>query len=193
MTPSEGPQELRAHSSHTSPRPRSDFGRAEHRYVELVANVENRLPRYGKRPLPAERHLPGRTPRPAAFGAAVGRGGEAFDPASWWTCEDFLHGVDLWNHRFFWEAHEAWEEPWRAAGRDTAAGRALQGLILLAASAVKHELGARGPAKRLAARGARLLSETRSSQPRFDAHALAAAVVAWVAGARPTPPLLRLV
>ena len=157
-----------------------------------MANAEDGLPRYGKRPLPSERHLPGRTPRPPASAAAAGRRGEGFDPAVWWTCEDFLHGVDLWNRGFFWEAHEAWEEPWRAAGRDTAAGRALQGLILLAAAAVKHELGARAPGRRLAARGARLLSEGPPSRPGFDPRAFAVAVVMWVGGARAAPPLLRL-
>jgi len=115
-----------------------------------------------------------------------------FEPASWWTCGDFLHGIDLWNRRFFWEAHEAWEEPWRAAGRDTPVGRVLQGLILLAACAVKHELGADGPARRLAARGARLVREARAPQPGFDAPAFAAAVEAWVSAARAAPPLLRL-
>jgi hypothetical protein len=147
-------------------------------------------PRYSRRPLPAERHLPGRTPR--SLGA--GRHGAAadVDPRAWETCEAFLHGADLWNRRFFWEAHEAWEEVWRAAGRDSHAGRFLQGLILLAAAAVKRELGAPEPAARLAARGARRLAEARVARPRFEAADFAAAVEAWVRGAREASPLLRL-
>lgn len=159
---------------------------------DAATHADDALPRYGSRPLPAQRYLPGRTPRPLALEAAPRRAAHAFDPAAWWTCKDFLEGIDLWNHRFFWEAHEAWEEPWRAAGRDTALGRFLQGLILLAAGALKHELGAPGPARRLAARGARLLGEARPPQPPFDAPAFAAAALAWVDGARSTPPLLRL-
>jgi uncharacterized protein len=145
------------------------------------------LPRYASRALPAQRHLPGRTPRPAAP-EPVAR----FDPAAWWASEDFRHGVDLWNRRFFWEAHEAWEAPWRAAGRDTSVGRFLQGLILLAAAAVKHELGAAGPAQRLAARGARRVREAPGAAPPFAAAGFGAEVERWVAGARPAPPLLRL-
>jgi hypothetical protein len=147
-------------------------------------------PRYSRRPLPAERHLPGRTPRPLG----AGRHGAAadVDPGAWESSEAFLHGADLWNRRFFWEAHEAWEEVWRAAGRDSHAGRFLQGLILLAAAAVKHELGAPGPAARLAARGGRRLAEARVSHPRFEAAEFAAAVEAWVRGARAIPPRIRL-
>jgi hypothetical protein len=146
--------------------------------------------RYASRPLPRWRHLPGRTPRPVEAAPRVPPA--RFDPAAWWSCEDFRYGADLWNRRFFWEAHEAWETPWRAAGRGTSLGRFLQGLILLAAAAVKHEVGARGPARRLGARGARRLREARGVEPPFDAPAFAAAVEAWVAGARATPPRLRL-
>ena len=86
-----------------------------------------------------------------------------------------------------------WEEPWRGAGRDSVVGRFLQGLILLAAAAVKHELGAAEPARRLAARGARQVrSEAHEAGARFDAPAFAAAVERWVAGDRSAPPLLRL-
>jgi hypothetical protein len=111
---------------------------------------------------------------------------------AWWTREDFLRGAELWNRRLYWEAHEAWEAPWRAAGRETPLGRFLQGLILLAAAGVKHERGAPGPARRLAARGARRLRDAGVPGPPFDALAFAKAVEAWVGGARSAPPRLRL-
>jgi hypothetical protein len=58
---------------------------------------------------------------------------------------------------------------------------------------VKHERGAAGPARRLAARGARRLGEAGAAQPGcFDARAFAAAVESWVGGGRPTPPRLEL-
>jgi chemotaxis protein methyltransferase CheR len=106
--------------------------------------------------------------------------------------EAFRRGAALWNRRAFFEAHEAWEEPWRAAGRHSEAGRFLQGLILLAAAGVKHERGALGPARRLAARGALRLREAPDLLPGFDALGFAAAVESWVAGARTEPPRLRL-
>lgn len=154
-----------------------------------AAPAGDAVPRYADRPLPAQRHLPGRTPRPQIVSGAHPA---PFDPRAPWRCEAFLHGVDLWNHRFFWEAHEAWEEPWRAAGRESRDGRVLQGLILLAAAAVKREVGAAAPARRLAARGARRLAAPPGVAPPFDARAFAAGVEAWVAGAAAAPPLLRL-
>jgi hypothetical protein len=107
-----------------------------------------------------------------------------------WTSEGFRRGAELWNRGRFWEAHEAWEEPWRAAGRHTAAGRFLQGLILLAAAGVKRQGGAQAVARRLAARGARRL---RDAQPGigFDASAFAAEVERWVEGALASPPRLQ--
>ncbi len=44
----------------------------------------------------------------------------------------FRRGVDLFNARKFWEAHEAWEELWLAAESDLV--QFLQGLIQLAAA-----------------------------------------------------------
>ena len=102
---------------------------------------------------------------------------------------DFRHGAELWNRGLYWEAHEAWEGPWRAAGRHTPGGRFFQGLILLAAAAVKHERGASGTARRLAARGARAIAGAHAAMPPFDAPAFAAAVERWVDGARPAPPI----
>src|SRR5687767_7126400 len=106
-----------------------------------------------------------------------------------WRSEGFRRGAELWNRGRFWEAHEAWEEPWRAAGRHTPAGRFLQGLILLAAAGVKRQGGAQAVARRLAARGARRLAGEQAV-PGFDAPAFAADVERWVEGALPAPPRL---
>jgi hypothetical protein len=108
-----------------------------------------------------------------------------------WRSEGFRRGAELWNRGRYWEAHEAWEAPWRAAGRHSAAGRFLQGLILLAAAGVKRQGGAQAVARRLAARGARRL-RAADGVPGFDAPAFAADVQRWVDGAAPTPPRLRL-
>lgn len=43
-----------------------------------------------------------------------------------------LEGIDHFNARRFWEAHEAWEDIWRAAAGDER--QFLQGLIQLAAA-----------------------------------------------------------
>ena len=45
------------------------------------------------------------------------------------------------NEGFSWEAHEAWEQFWHALGRTTPEARFVQGLIHLAAAAVKIREG----------------------------------------------------
>ena len=49
----------------------------------------------------------------------------------------FLYGVDLYNHGYLWEAHEAWEGLWHQAKRDALQAEFLQGLIQCAAAALK--------------------------------------------------------
>jgi hypothetical protein len=65
----------------------------------------------------------------------------AVEPAVWRDCQAFLHGVDLFNHGYYWEAHEAWEGLWRAYPPNSDAARLLQGLIKLAAAGVKAREG----------------------------------------------------
>ena len=54
---------------------------------------------------------------------------------------DWLHALDLFNEGYAWEAHEAWEQFWHALGRTTPEARFVQGLIHLAAAAVKIREG----------------------------------------------------
>ncbi len=63
------------------------------------------------------------------------------DPRAWRASADYLFGVDLWNHGYYWEAHEAWEGLWNAAGREGAVAELLKGLIKLAAAGVKVRQG----------------------------------------------------
>ena len=51
--------------------------------------------------------------------------------------EAFLWGPDLFNHGYYWEAHEAWEGLWRVADRDGSLRMLIKGLILLSAAGVK--------------------------------------------------------
>jgi hypothetical protein len=53
----------------------------------------------------------------------------------------WLHALDLFNEGFYWEAHEAWESFWNALGRTSSEAQFVQGLILLAAAAVKVREG----------------------------------------------------
>ena len=57
------------------------------------------------------------------------------------THPDWLYALDLFNEGYAWEAHEAWEQFWHALGRTTPEARFVQGLIHLAAAAVKIREG----------------------------------------------------
>ena len=62
-------------------------------------------------------------------------------PENWRRHGPYLFGIDLFNEGFWWEAHEAWELPWRLSGA-TLQGSFLRGLTQLAASLLKWRLGA---------------------------------------------------
>ena len=53
----------------------------------------------------------------------------------------WLHATDLFKEGFYWEAHEAWEHFWNGLGRTSPEARFVQGLIHLAAAAVKIREG----------------------------------------------------
>jgi uncharacterized protein len=119
-----------------------------------------RPPRYAPHlPLPARPHSPGMR-RPAGESRAPARpraAVEPFDESRWRECERYLHGVDLFNAGFYWEAHEAWEAAWMTCGRRSAEWTFLKGLIKLTAGLWKERSQAGG--------GSRLL---RSACEHFD-------------------------
>lgn len=90
--------------------------------------------------------VPGRMPHPVRdpAGHLFGKPPELlppFDPAHWQEGRAYLYGVDLFNHGYYWEAHEVWEGLWRAAGRTAPLADFLKGLIKLAAAGVKFRQG----------------------------------------------------
>lgn len=116
--------------------------------------------RYVQLPLPAYRHVPGLTPHPLTH-----PGGHSYDqavlppsaacfelPQSWADCREYLYGVDLFNRAYLWEAHEAWEIPWKVVGSDTLCGRYLQGLIQVSAALLRQHLDTPQGARRLLAK-----------------------------------------
>lgn len=62
-------------------------------------------------------------------------------PDDWPTCRPYLLGIDLFNHGYYWEAHESWETVWLAAGRRGQIADFLKGLIKLTAAFVKAREG----------------------------------------------------
>jgi hypothetical protein len=141
----------------------------------IVSVVTLSSPRYTRTPFPPYAYRPGRNPHPARPGGhGGGPGGAAAGPrpvapADWARSADYLYGCDLYNHGYWWEAHEAWEGLWQLADRAAAQGRFLQGLIQLSACALKVAAGNRRGAARLLERGCRHLEAALalSGEPRF--------------------------
>jgi hypothetical protein len=97
-------------------------------------------PRLTDLPLPPYTFVPGQRPHPHSDPA-----GHRFRPPpatapsadTWRECQAYLYGIDLFNHGFYWEAHEAWEAVWNAVGRRGEVADFLKALIQLAVAGVK--------------------------------------------------------
>ena len=101
------------------------------------------LPRLTALPLPPYAYVPGRSPHPIRHPAGHRYGlptpvYAALDPQHWAASEPYRYGIDLFNHGYYWEAHEVWESLWRAHARTEPIARFLQALIALAAAGVKQ-------------------------------------------------------
>ena len=121
--------------------------------------VSTDLPRYSHRAFPPYAYVPGGAhPHPTRDPDGHSHDREEtpiedFDPDRWLECEPYLFGVDLFNHGYWWEAHEALEAVWIAAGRQSAAGQFVQGLILIAVAQLKRFQGFEDVARRMAEDG----------------------------------------
>lgn len=100
-----------------------------------------------------------------------------FTPDDWTHCEPYLYGIDLFNHGYWWEAHEALEVVWLAAGaRETQCGIFVQGLIQLAAAQLKRVIGSASGAQSLTAAGCEKLEVARGRYLGIDVAGLVAEV-----------------
>lgn len=105
------------------------------------------LPRYlPDEPFPPYAYVGGSFPHPTRDPAGHSYGHEPEpvtvpDPSGWRACHAYVRGLDLFNHGYYWEAHEAWESIWQACGRTGCLATFLEGLIKLAAAGVKVRQG----------------------------------------------------
>lgn len=117
--------------------------------------------------LPRRRYLPGHGPHPFRH-----PDGERYTDGSApveapWAVEDWTrdprweHGLDLFDHRYYWECHEALEALWHFIPRPHPVADLAQGLIQAAASALKRHVGEHRAAARLHERACLRLSSTR--------------------------------
>lgn len=121
-------------------------------------------PRYSGVPLPPYSYVSGFAPHPVSDprGHMHGQVHEApppLDPAAWRSSPTYLYAADLFNHGFYWEAHEAWESLWHAAGRSGPVATLLKALIKLAAAGVKAREGNPTGVQRHARRASELIRE----------------------------------
>src|SRR5712692_3032494 len=96
--------------------------------------------------LPPYTYVPGRSPHPISDPAGHQFGQtlqlpDARDVNHWQTNRAYLCGIDLFNHGYYWEAHETWEGLWHQCGRKGTTADYLKALIKLAAARVKHLAG----------------------------------------------------
>ena len=121
-------------------------------------------PRYTARTMPPYSYVPGHAPHPVSDPNGHLHGSppeeiEPLEPNRWNESEQFLYAVDLFNHGFYWEAHEAWESLWLAAGRRGAAATLMKALIKLSAAGVKAREGNPRGVQRHSARAGELTKQ----------------------------------
>lgn len=130
-------------------------------------------PRLTKRPFPPYRHVPGKTPHPRRDPGGYSRGlGECSPPSlsaiSWRDSDEYLFGIDLFNHRYWWECHEILESLWHAAGHRSTAGQCLQAIIQCAVAHLKTETDNVVGARELLARAEGHIAEAGATSLGLD-------------------------
>jgi len=122
-----------------------------------VDRLKPDFPRYTDLPFPPYRFLPGRHPHPVASpqGHSYLPPGHReppvpyFPPDQWRKSDAYLFGCDLYNHGFWWEAHEAWEGLWHVVPNPSPQRRYLQGIIQVSAGHLQTRLAKAAGIKRL--------------------------------------------
>ena len=119
------------------------------------------------RSFPSYAYLPGQGVHPNNHPEGHSYGVEAealyLRAPDWRENDDYLYGVDLYNHGYLWEAHEAWEGLWHRARHDALQAMFLQGLIQCAAAALKVSMGQPRGLERLAQAGTGRLEQVLRS------------------------------
>jgi hypothetical protein len=115
-------------------------------------------------------------------------------PEEWRDNAEYLFGIDLYNHGYWWECHEVLEGLWRLTGHRGREAELLQGIIQAAAANLRRHAGSAEGARRLAGEAARRLeSGGDGAFMGLDARGFAGELRKYhLEGTRPAPPPLRL-
>lgn len=113
---------------------------------------------------PPYSYVPGLFPHPHRHPdghrmAGIPSGPESADLNVWQNKQVYLAGIDLFNHGYYWEAHEQWETLWHLTSRHSAEADFFRGLIKFAAAGVKIREGKIRGAQRHAERAGELFKE----------------------------------
>ena len=156
-------------------------------------------PRYSSRAFPAYRFVPGLHPHPHRDpdGHSYGTETPILDdwlPEEWRSLEPYLHGIDLYNFAYWWEAHEALEELWHAAGRTSTHARFVQGIIHVSAANLNLHRGNDAAGRRQARRGIDRLGERAGRiWMGIEVDRFIRQVEDFVTDRAPWPPLIELI
>ena len=154
-------------------------------------------PRYTDRKFPPYRFVPGKAAHPTRDpdGHSYLKHPEplaAFEAGQWQSCEEYLYGIDLFNHGYWWEAHEALEAVWIAAGIETETGLFIQGLIQIAVAHLKRFQGFNDMTKRMAADGLDKMKHIKGIFMGIDVAAFRSAVESYCANENQPPVIIKL-
>ena len=123
------------------------------------------------RALPPYAYVPGGGrphPQRDPDGHSYGRGDAAFGPPpaedGWCQHEGWLYALDLFNHGYYWEAHEGLEKWWRETAVGDPRRSLFQGLLRLAAAGVKAREQRPAGVRKHALRAAELLAAAGSGR-----------------------------
>ena len=158
--------------------------------------TKRRLPRYSSEPFPPYRYVPGEHPHPTRDPRGHSSGTpevtQLLSPDSWQTCAPYLYAIDLFNHGYWWEAHEALEPFWRAADRNARDGLFLQGLIQVAAALLRHSMGTVEAARAKAEDGCAKMRRAPELFLGIDVPTFVEDVRQFVASEREASPIIHL-
>src|SRR5207302_453958 len=102
------------------------------------------------------------------------------DPDNWSSCPTHCHGLDLFHHGYYWEAHEEWESLWHACGRRGTLATFFKALIQLAVAGVKVREGKPSGVITHAFRGAELLRAVLADLPPNTANFMGVNLSEWI-------------
>lgn len=171
-----------------------DRNLAEQQMKETVISK----PRYTSRSFPPYAYVPGRNPHPTRDKDGHSSNGQQeqakveFDAEHWQDCEEYLYGIDLFNHGYWWEAHEALEAVWVSAGRKTKTGFFIQGIIQISVAHLKRYQRFHDVAQRMANDGLEKMHGIQGKYLGIDTRKLRTDVIRYFSGDDKYPVIIEL-